>query len=201
MAAAPSITVIIETRQSIGFAKTPEDCQPSGVFCAMNNRPVKLPAFLEIRNSSIHGRGVYSREAIPKGGRVIEYVGERVGKRESERRAEAQLHKSKSGHGAVYLFEINSRYDIDGNVPWNPARHINHSCDPNCEAEQDGTRIWIAARRDIAANEELTYDYGYDVDSFEDHPCCCGSAQCVGYIVRRDQWPRLRKALARRKIV
>jgi len=165
----------------------------------MNNRPVALPAFLEIRNSAIHGHGVYAREAIAKDSRVIEYVGERVGNRESVLRSEAQLHKSKDGHGAVYVFEINSRYDIDGNVRWNPARHLNHSCDPNCETRQEGNRIWIFARRSIAAGQELTYDYGYDAEAFEDHPCCCGSVKCVGYIVRRKQWPRLRRLLTTRK--
>ena len=85
--------------------------------------------------------------------------------------------------------------NLDGNVPWNIARLINHSCDPNCEAWITGKRIFIHALRDIHPGEELTFDYGFDIDSYEEHPCLCGRENCVGYIVSRDQWPVLRDRL------
>lgn len=152
--------------------------------------------FCEVRGSAIHGQGVYATRAISKGQRIIEYVGEKVGKAESERRCHAQMAEAAATAGAgVYIFTLNDQFDIDGNFPWNTARLINHSCEPNCEAWIERGRIYIGALRDIAAGEELTFDYGFDVDCYQDHPCRCGQAACVGYIVSRDQWPELRKRL------
>lgn len=152
------------------------------------------------RQSKIHGSGIFARKKIRKGTRIIEYVGERISKDEAQRRARKQLKRSeKSDDGAVYIFEINDEFDIDGNVDWNPARLINHSCDPNCETEQEGERIWIEAIRTIQKGEELTYNYGYDVDHYDEHPCLCGSENCVGYIVREDHWKKLKKRLKAQK--
>jgi SET domain-containing protein len=159
--------------------------------------------YCEVRGSEIHGRGVYATTFIPKEQRIIEYVGERIDKKESERRGVSQHSKSlKTGDAAVYIFTLSKNHDIDGNVPWNTARLINHSCAPNCEAWIEGRRIYIHAMRDINAGEELTFDYGFDVDCYEDHPCRCGKPECVGYIVSREQWPELEerlKAVGRRK--
>lgn len=150
----------------------------------------------EVRDSAIHGRGVYATTFIPKETRIIEYVGERITKEESERRGNAQHRKSlKTGDAAVYIFTLSKNYDLDGNVPWNIARLINHSCAPNCEAWIEGQRIFIHALRDIHPGEELSFDYGFDVDCYEDHPCRCGTPECVGYIVSREQWPELRERL------
>ncbi len=151
----------------------------------------------EVRNSAIHGRGVYATRDIPEGEKIIEYVGELIDKEESERRAWTQHAKAQqTGDAAVYIFTLTDRLDIDGDVPWNTARLINHSCAPNCEAWIDGKRIFIHALRDIAAGEELTFDYAFDVSCYEDHPCLCGREGCVGYIVSREQWPQLREILA-----
>lgn len=156
----------------------------------------------EVRDSGIHGSGVFALKSIPKGTRFLEYVGEKITKAESERRAWKQIERSKkSGEGAVYIFELNSRYDIDGNFPWNPARLINHSCTPNCESEIVRGKIWIQAIRNIKKGEELLCDYGYDIEGFEDHPCLCGAANCVGYIVKQDQWDELKERLSLRELV
>lgn len=155
--------------------------------------------FCEVRGSEIHGRGVYATCFIEKEARIIEYVGERIDKKESERRGLSQHSKSlKTGDAAVYIFTLSRKYDIDGNVPWNTARLINHSCNPNCEAWIEGRRIYIHALRDIHPGEELTFDYGFDVDCFEDHPCRCGTPECVGFIVSRAQWPDLHEKLKTR---
>ena len=154
----------------------------------------------EIQGSQIHGRGVYATRDIASGTKIIEYVGELIDKKESERRAWAQHAKAqKSGDAAVYIFTLTDKWDIDGNVPWNTARLINHSCDPNCEAWIEGKRIFIHSLTDIAAGEELTFDYAFDVDCYADHPCLCGRDGCVGYIVSREQWPRLREILGGKK--
>ena len=72
---------------------------------------------------------------------------------------------------------------------------MNHSCDPNCEAINREGEIWIVAVQDIHNGEELVYDYGYDMEHFLDHPCLCGSKNCIGYIVREDQRNKVKKLL------
>lgn len=156
--------------------------------------------YCEVRDSEIHGRGVYAAKAIPKNQRIVEYVGERISKKASERRGNAQhKHSQETGNAAVYIFTLNEKYDLDGNLPWNIARLINHSCSPNCEAQIDRMRIFIYALRDIKAGEELTFDYGFDVDCYEDHPCRCGQKNCKGYIVSRTQWRELDERLEKKK--
>jgi uncharacterized protein len=150
----------------------------------------------DVRGSEIHGRGVYAAGFIRKGSPIIEYLGEKIDKRESDRRARLQAARArKTGDAAVYIFTLSKRYDIDGNFPWNTARLINHSCNPNCEAWIVGRKIIIHALHDIQAGEELTFDYGFDVDCYKDHPCLCGSPNCRGYIVGRQQWRELEQRL------
>lgn len=163
-------------------------------------RRVRLPAALRRGRSGVHGYGVFARDFIPQGERIIEYVGERITKREAERREAARLARRAAGKdGCVYVFEMTKRYDIDGDVPWNPARHINHSCAPNCEVQDIRGRIWIVALRDLLPGEELTYDYGFDYAESWNHPCRCGAADCAGYIVNKAQRWRVRRKLAEKK--
>ncbi|WP_018969663.1 SET domain-containing protein [Rubritalea marina] len=151
----------------------------------------------EVRHSVIHGRGVYASQDISKETQIIEYIGEYVNKKESEKRAWDQAATAEAtGDAAVYIFTLDEKWDIDGNVPWNDARLINHSCDPNCEAWIEEDEIYIYSLRAIKQGEELTFDYGFDIECYEDHPCLCGSDNCVGYIVSREQWPELQKKLA-----
>lgn len=160
--------------------------------------PTKSP-WVRRAGSEVHGWGLYASKDIPKGTRVIEYVGDKITKAESDRRDEARRARQDTGDdGCVYLFELNKRYDIDGDVSWNTARLINHSCEPNCETEYAKGGIWISASRDIAAGEELNYDYGFDWDSFDEHPCRCGAPTCCGFIVKKGQRWRVRREMARR---
>jgi SET domain-containing protein len=141
--------------------------------------------------SPIHGRGLFAARPLATGERVLPYAGERIGKRESARRAAAR------GRGPVLLFELNSRHDLDGGVRSNPARFLNHSCAPNCEAVAVRGRVWIRARRAIARGEELTFDYGFRLAWCLDHPCHCGAPACAGFIVNEPQRRRLRLLLGR----
>lgn len=143
--------------------------------------------YLEVRQSAIHGTGGYARRTIPAGTRIIEYVGESISKAESERRCEA---------GNEYIFTIDEQWDLDGKVAWNPARFINHSCAPNCEAEWDEGRIFINALRDIQPGEELTFNYNYDLEDYHEHPCRCGTTECVGFIVAEEFFDQVRRAVA-----
>jgi uncharacterized protein len=154
------------------------------------------------KRSAIHGYGIFAKKDIPSGTRIIEYVGEKITKAEAERRGPMLIEYAQNHHeqGAVYLFVLNKKYDIDGHVPYNTAKYINHSCDPNCETDIIRGKIWVIAKRNIAQGEELSYNYGYDLDTFQDHPCRCGSFRCVGYIVDEDAWPKLKKLLQSKKI-
>ncbi len=154
----------------------------------------------EVRKSAIHNRGMYATRRIRKGTRIIEYTGERISKEEADRRGLTLFEETtNTGKGSVYIFEINNDFDIDGNIPQNHARHINHSCDPNCESVLEGDSVWILAVRTIKKAEELSYDYGYELEHFEDHPCNCGSDNCVGYIVALQYREKLRKLLRKEK--
>jgi SET domain-containing protein len=129
---------------------------------------------IEFRPSSIHGLGGFARVDVAEGTRVIEYLGERITKQESLRRCQDDN---------VFIFTVNNEFDLDGSVEWNPARLLNHSCSPNCEAQCVDDRIWIVAVRLIRAGEEVTFDYGYDLEHYGDHPCHCGARDCLRYIV------------------
>jgi len=153
----------------------------------------------EVRESSIHNRGVFATSDISAGERIIEYIGEKISKAESERRANLAWERAqKTGGGAVYLFTLNKKHDIDGAFPWNPARLINHSCDPNCEVDIVKGRIWIYSLRDIESGEELSFNYGFDLECFEDHPCRCGTRRCVGFIAGEEYWPEMKKRLKKK---
>lgn len=153
----------------------------------------------EVRQSSIHNRGVFAATDIPPDTRILEYLGERITKKESARRGLELVERAKTtGEAAVYIFTLNSRYDLDGSTGENPARYINHSCEPNCQAYIERGRIFIYSIKAIRQGEELTYNYGFDLDTWEDHPCLCGTPKCVGYIVDKKHWPKLRRVLKKR---
>jgi len=134
-------------------------------------------ALVRFGPSAIEGTGGFARAPISRGTRVIEYKGERISKAESLVRCEASN---------PFIFNLDGETDLDGSVEWNPARFLNHSCDPNCDAELIENHIWIVANRDIAEGEEITFDYGYDWEDYKDHPCDCGAANCFGFIVSAD---------------
>ena len=149
-----------------------------------------------VSDSGIHQRGVFAKCFIPKESYIVEYIGERITKEESIQRAlDWEKYAREQDKGVVYIFELNDEYDIDGNNEENPARLINHSCKENAESVVVDDSIWIVAKRDIEEQEEITFDYGYDMEHFLDHKCNCGSGNCFGYIVRRDQRKKLKRML------
>ena len=150
----------------------------------------------EIRKSPIHGNGVFAARDIKNGERIIEYLGEKISKEESNRRGlEREEFAKKTGDGAVYIFELDDEWDIDGNFEYNDARLINHACRTNSESVSEDGRIYIYATRDIKKGEEILYNYGYAFEHFMDHPCRCGFPECVGYIVAVEDRPKLRQTL------
>jgi len=146
---------------------------------------------IEVRRSDVHGLGVFAAKRIPKGARIIEYVGERVSHDEADRRYE----EKDANDSHTFLFIVDSKTVIDAGVDGNDARFFNHSCDPNCESTVAKRRVYIEAIRDIAAGTELTYDYQIqreddDPDNIDDvFACRCGFPQCRGTML----WPTERK--------
>ena len=143
-----------------------------------------------IKKSNIdrNGRGLYAIKDIKEGSRIIDYVGNIITKKKTEECEKFDNLKP------IYLFNLNSRYDLDGDVSWNIARLINHSCLNNCDYEGKGLKLWITAIKNIKKGEELTCDYGFSYDSdYKQFPCKCGSKNCVGFIVREGSRWRINK--------
>src|ERR1041385_1144924 len=141
--------------------------------------------WFEIRPSSVQGLGAFAIRRIPKGTRVIEYTGDRISHKESDRRYDDE---SMQRHH-TFLFTVDEEIVIDAAVGGNEARFINHSCDPNCEAGVDRRRLYIEAIRPTQPGEELAYDYSYeryDYHSAKDealYACRCGARTCRGTIL------------------
>jgi uncharacterized protein len=145
--------------------------------------PVVETAWVRFGSSTIHGLGAFAKQSLSSGTLILEYLGEKIAKEESVRRCE---------DNNQYIFKLDDQYDLDGSVEWNPARFINHSCAPNCEAEVREGKIWVVATRDIRAGEELTFNYGFDLEDYRNYPCRCGSSKCVGYIVAEEFFEHVR---------
>ena len=103
------------------------------------------------KKSHVHGSGLFTVQNIKKGTKIIEYIGDKVTKKEGDKRAVKQIkqYKKNNNNGMVYVFELNKLYDIDGFVVHNHAKLINHSCNPNCEVEIIKNEIWISAIKNI----------------------------------------------------
>lgn len=158
---------------------------PSPIHLSMPRTNFRVRQRLQVRRSGIHGRGVYAREFIPAGTRLIEYRGERIPNEEGDRRypwEEGVPHHT-------FLFMLDDDTVIDGARKGNIARWINHSCDPNCESITEDGHIYIDAIRDIEPGEEITFDY--HLVTAERHtakvkaryPCSCGAPNCRGTLL------------------
>ncbi len=140
---------------------------------------------IQTRRSGVHGKGVFATQDIAAGEMVIEYTGEVISWKEALRR---HPHDPTQPNHTFY-FHIDDTHVIDGKVHGNSAKWINHSCGPNCETEVEDGRVFIRALRDIAAGEELNYDYGLVIDApytpelLADFPCWCGSPDCRGTLL------------------
>jgi SET domain-containing protein len=145
---------------------------------------------LRVRRSAVHGLGVFATRRIAKGTRIIEYLGERIGHREANRR----YAQKNPDDNHTFLFVVDRGVVIDAGTDGNEARFINHGCDPNCESVIENRRVYIEAVRTIRPGEELKYDYAIPRDR-EDPPnidevfaCHCGVDSCRGTML----WPARR---------
>ncbi len=137
---------------------------------------------IQVRRSGVHGRGVYALAEIAAGEVVIEYTGERI---DWDEAMERHPHDPSQPNHTFY-FGLDDGTVIDALHGGNSARWINHSCDPNCEADEVNGRVFIKALRDLMPGEELFYDYGLTVDERytarlkKEYACHCGAPQCRG---------------------
>ena len=149
---------------------------------------------IQTRRSGVHGKGVFAVQDIAEGETIIEYVGEVITWPEAQAR---HPHNPKDPNHTFY-FHIDEDHVIDALFGGNSSRWINHSCDANCEADEEGGRVFIKALRNISAGEELNYDYGLIIDERytpklkAEYPCWCGAKTCRGTLLA----PEARKALS-----
>jgi hypothetical protein len=140
---------------------------------------------IQVRRSGVHGKGVFALQDIAEGETLIEYVGEVISWDEAQDR---HPHDPKDPNHTFY-FHVNEDRVIDALFGGNSSRWINHSCNPNCEADEDNDRIFIKAIRNIKAGEELNYDYGLIIDEpytkklKAEYPCWCGAKNCRGTLL------------------
>ena len=159
-----------------------------------NSQPSQ-PYFV-VKESSIHNKGVYAARDIPAGVKIIQYIGRIIPKEEGMRleKQHEEMAKKDPTRGKVYVMDLDDGTYLDGDIPNNPAKYINHSCEPNCEADSDENgEIWISSKRAIKAGEELYYNYGFGLDCYKQHPCHCGTKHCVGYILDEELWHHIKK--------
>jgi uncharacterized protein len=128
---------------------------------------------IQRKTSKIHRWGIYAGEFIPARRKVVEYMGEKINRRETKRRAEASE--------LIYLFTLDAYWTLDGSVGGSGAQFINHSCEPNLVARIVKGHILYMSLRDIQAGEELTVDYHFD-KKVERVECHCGTPSCRGTI-------------------
>ena len=137
---------------------------------------------IQVRRSGVHGKGVFAVADLRKGEVLIEYVGEVIDWDEALRRHPHD--PAQPDH--TFYFHIEDGRVIDANVGGNAARWINHSCAPNCEADEVDGRVFIKALRSIKAGEELFYNYGLTIDERytpalkKKFACHCGARACRG---------------------
>ena len=128
-------------------------------------KAVSFPT-IERKRSKLHGYGVFAGEAINKNKRIIDYAGELINNRQSEKREDKYLAK-----GCIWVFRVNRNWSRDAAVDGNVARFINHSCTPNCYIDVVDKTIWVRAAKNIRKGQELTYDYNTEGDKVI--PCRC----------------------------
>lgn len=165
--------------------------------------PIVSSPLVEVRNSPVHGRGVFAAKPIKKGTRILEYLGDRVSHEAADKRYEG--HDENDNH--TFLFIVDKHTVIDAGVGGNDARFINHQCEGNCESVIENRRVFIDAVRDIEPGQELGYDYeiGREKDdppnADEIYACRCGSPKCRGTMLwpPKKETPRPSKKKARKK--
>ena len=147
--------------------------------------PVVSGRRIQTRRSGVHGKGMFAVQDLAEGETLIEYVGEVISWKEALRR---HPHDPTDPNHTFY-FHVDEKHVIDAKHGGNSSRWINHSCAPNCEADEQKGRVFIKALRNIPAGDELFYDYGLIIDAKytkklkAEYPCWCGAPTCRGTLL------------------
>ncbi len=151
-------------------------------------KPRHRPNFrIVVRRSPVHGRGVFAARRIRRGTRIVEYTGERL----DQAAVDARYAGPAAEDPHTMLFQTGPDSCIDASVGGSAARFVNHSCRPNCEALQEGERVFIHAIRNIQPGVELTYDYslqierGHSAARARRYACRCGAPRCRGTMLEK----------------
>ncbi|QBR04407.1 SET domain-containing protein [Paraburkholderia pallida] len=146
---------------------------------------------VSVRRSPIHGKGVFALCPLSRGERVFEYRGLVTSWQEASRH---YARRDEENH--TFLFGLSDGRVIDGGRGGNGARWLNHACTANCEAVEEGGRVYIEAIRNIAPGEELFIDYALEVPSktksLSEYVCRCGTRRCRGTMLGRAWRDRVR---------
>jgi histone-lysine N-methyltransferase ASH1L len=177
---------------------------PCGDRCTNIQFGKRKPIKTEVHWYGARGFGLRTLEPIAKDSFIDEYRGEVISYNEMVRRV--RDHYKDTGNYYFLMYDAPAGEMLDGGLKGNITRYANHSCDPNCKIqkwivcgtdEQCAAEFQVAlyAGRDIAAGEELTYDYGWsafspksvtgDGDINDGEACHCGAANCSGVMGRK----------------
>jgi SET domain-containing protein len=169
------------------MSKTPQAGPPIVPTSASVDAPPKDARRIQVRRSGVHGKGLFALQPISAGQRILEYKGELITWAQALRR---HPHDPDDPNHTFY-FHVDDKHVIDGKVGGNATRWINHSCDPNCEAEVSGQRVFIHALHDLEPGDELFFDYRLVLDGRhtpkvkQEYACHCGSPRCRGTMLGR----------------
>ena len=98
--------------------------------------------------------------------------------------------------GANHVIKFDANHDLDARPQWSPAGHVNHGCYPNCAIKRKRGGLWLISMRAIEQGEELLIDYDFDLGE-EFGPCSCGHPRCRGLMLRKKDWPKLRRLMSK----
>ncbi len=163
------------------FKNQPSALSPAPAVSA----PAPSVRRIQTRRSGVHGKGMFAVQDLAEGETLIEYVGEIISWKEALRR---HPHDPTDPNHTFY-FHVDEKHVIDAKHGGNSSRWINHSCAPNCEADEQKGRVFIKALRNIPAGQELFYDYGLVIDAKytkklkAEYPCWCGAPNCRGTLL------------------
>ncbi|MEM7179715.1 MAG: SET domain-containing protein-lysine N-methyltransferase [Spirochaetota bacterium] len=149
----------------------------------MNNKPIvrKNVSFLsrqtEVRESKIHGKGLFAKSPIAKG-EIVAIKGGSILDKSTWEGLEEELGAAEIQISEEHFIAPVTQQERDGSMVYS-----NHSCEPNIAIQG---QIVFVAMRDIAADEELTHDWATTDDTDYEMPCHCGAKSCRGVITGRD---------------
>ena len=168
------------------FLECDENCK-CGESC--RNRAFQRKEYADVYpiKTKDRGWGLCAGSMIKKDTFIMQYIGEIYSLESEYGKRKMKEYKDKE---CTYLMNLpgnNNRHEvIDPTKRGNMARFINHSCDPNCETRKWHVKnelcIGIFAKRNIMEDEELTFNYDFDLNKTRYQKCLCGAKNCRGYL-------------------